>query len=188
MSHKVSAHRRSIHDPLVDLASKPGISGPSAASVMAAAVRPAILKVMVAVGILAEPLCAACGEVAARVEVVPPGQLPARWRRWSRKHRQSFEQHRDQAQWYLMFAGVTAGNGWVGDPVSAERAHVIIEAFRRPYRFEQVHAAELYDDAGFCEPCDAAYCHRHWHLSDTGYGRCPQQHGKSLGPRHGPAG
>jgi len=31
-----------------------------------------------AVGILAEPLCATCGEVAARVEVVPPGQLPAR--------------------------------------------------------------------------------------------------------------
>jgi hypothetical protein len=28
----------------------------------------------------------------------------------------------------------------------------------------------------------AAYCRRHWHLSDTGYGRCPHQHGKSLDP------
>jgi hypothetical protein len=147
-----------------------------------ATARPAIIGCM-AVGILAEPLCSTCGEVAARVEVVPPGQLPARWRRWSRKHRQSFEQHRDPAQWYLMFAGVTGGNGWVGDPVSADRAQVIIEAFRRPYRFQQVHTAGLYDDAGFCEQCDAAYCHRHWHLSDTGYGRCPHQHGKSLDPR-----
>jgi hypothetical protein len=146
-----------------------------------ATARPAIIDCM-AVGILAEPLCATCGEVAARVEVVPPGQLPARWQRWSRKHRQSFEQHRDPAQWYLMFAGVTGGNGWVGDPVSADRAQVIIEAFRRPYRFQQVHTAGLYDDAGFCEQCDAAYCHRHWHLSDTGYGRCPHQHGKSLDP------
>ena len=81
-----------------------------------------------------------------------------------------------------MFAGITGGNGWVGDPVSADRAQVIIEAFRRPLRFQQVHTAGLYDDAGFCEHCDAAYCHRHWHLSDTGYGRCPHQHGKSIDP------
>src|SRR5271170_1053242 len=101
----------------------------------AAMARPAIIGCMT-IGILAEPLCATCGEVAARVEVVPPGQLPARWRRWSRKHRQSFEQHRDPAQWYLMFAGVTGGNGWVGDQVSADRARVIIEGFRRPYSFQ----------------------------------------------------
>jgi hypothetical protein len=136
-----------------------------------------------AIGILAEPLCATCGEVAARVEVVAPGQIPARWRRWSRKHRKLFEEQRDPAQWYLMVGSVTGGNEWVGDPISADRAQVLIEAFRRPYRFQQVHTAGLYDDAGFCEACDAAYCQRHWHLSDTGYGRCPQKHGKSLAPQ-----
>jgi hypothetical protein len=140
-----------------------------------------------AIGILAEPLCATCGEVTARIEVVPPGQFPARWRYWSRNHRKAFEQHRDPAQWYLMVAGVTGGNGPPGDPISAGQAQVFIEAFRRPYRFQQVHRAGLYDDAGFCEKCDVAYCRRHWHLSDTGYGRCPQEHGKSL-EQHWPPG
>src|SRR5258708_31762452 len=93
----------------------------------AAMARPAIIDCM-AVWILAEPLCAVCGEVAARVEVVAPGQLPARWRRWSRKHRRSFEQHRDPAQWYLMFAGVTGGNGRGGAPVSAPPAHAPLHA------------------------------------------------------------
>ena len=73
-------------------------------------------------------------------------------------------------------------SGAVTESYRADRAQVIIEAFRRPYRFPQVHTAGLYDDAGFCEQCDAAYCHRHWHLSDTGHGRCPHQHGKSLDP------
>lgn len=139
-----------------------------------------------ATGILAEPLCATCGQVTARVEVIAPGQRPANWRRWSRKHLQNFEQHRDPAQWYLIFAGVTSGNGRLGDAISADRARILIEAFQRPYRFQQVHTAGLYDDAGFCEQCDTAYCQRHWHLSDTGYGRCPQQHGKSLDPHWSP--
>ena len=139
-----------------------------------------------AIGILAEPQCATCGQVAARVEVIAPGQRPVNWPRWNRKHLQHFEQHRDPEQWYLIFEGVTSGNGRLGDAISADRAQTLIEAFRRPYRFAQVHTAGLYDDAGFCEQCDAAYCHRHWHLSDSGYGRCPQQHGKSLDPHWSP--
>ena len=139
-----------------------------------------------AIGILAEPLCAACGDAAALVETVAPGQLPARWKRWSRKHRQAFEQHRDPAQWYLLFRGIASGSDRIGDPVGADRAEAIGAAFQRPYRFERVHLAGLYDDAGFCELCDAAYCRRHWHLSATGYGRCPQDHGKSLNPGSSP--
>jgi hypothetical protein len=140
-----------------------------------------------AIGIMAEPVCAACGDVAARVETVAPGQLPARWKRWSRKHRQLFEQQRDPARWYLMFGGINDDNGWVGDPIDEDRAQVITAAFRRPYRYEQVHTAGLSDDAGFCEQCDAAYCRRHCHVSDTGQGRCPQQHGKSLSAQRPPA-
>jgi hypothetical protein len=136
-----------------------------------------------AIGILAEPQCATCGDVTALVETVAPGQLPARWKRWSRKHRQAFEQHRDPAQWYLLFKGIASGSDRIGDPIDADRARVIGEAFQRPYRYERVQLAGLHDDAGFCEQCAAAYCRRHWHLSDTGYGHCPQEHGKSLDPR-----
>ena len=42
--------------------------------------------------------------------------------------------------------------------------------------------AGFYDDAGFCQDCDAAYCYRHWHVSETGYEHCPAGHGKSLDP------
>jgi hypothetical protein len=56
----------------------------------------------------------------------------------------------------------------------------IAQAFRPPLRFAQVHTAGFYDDAGFCQDCDAPYCYRHWHVSETGYGYCPRGHGKSL--------
>jgi len=37
----------------------------------------------------------------------------------------------------------------------ASRAGRIAQAFRPPLRFAQVHTAGFYDDAGFCEDCDA---------------------------------
>ena len=40
----------------------------------------------------------------------------------------------------------------------------------------------FYDDAGFCQDCDAPYCYHHWHVSETGYGYCPRSHRKSLDP------
>ena len=46
--------------------------------------------------------------------------------------------------------------------------------------FAQVRTAGFYDDAGFCQDCDAPYCYQHWHVSETGYGYCPRGHGKSL--------
>ncbi len=39
---------------------------------------------------------------------------------------------------------------------------------------------------GFCQDCDAPYCHQHWHVSDTGYGYCPCGHGKSMDPHWSP--
>jgi hypothetical protein len=47
---------------------------------------------------------------------------------------------------------------------------------------ELCSAAGFYDDAGFCQDCDAPSCYRHWHVSQTGYGHCPAGHGKSLDP------
>jgi hypothetical protein len=53
---------------------------------------------------------------------------------------------------------------------------------RPPLRFDQVDTAGFYDDAGFRQDCDAPYCYRHWHVSETGYGHYPLRHGKSLDP------
>jgi hypothetical protein len=49
-----------------------------------------------------------------------------------------------------------------------------------------VHAAGFYDDAGFCQSCDAPYCYRHWQVTRSGYGYCPHGHGKSLDPHWSP--
>jgi hypothetical protein len=76
---------------------------------------------------------------------------------------------------------VAAGNGY-GNPVGVGGAGRIAQALRPPLRFDQVVTAGFYDDAGFCQDCDAPYCYRHWHVSETGYGHCPSGHGKSLDP------
>jgi hypothetical protein len=127
------------------------------------------------------PPCAACGAPAARVELVAPGQLPAQWHQWPPAAQASISRQRQPGQWHLLVTGPAAGNGY-GDPIDTARAGQIAWAFRPPLRFAQVHEAGLHDDAGFCPGCDAPYCHRHWHLSPTGYGSCPRGHGKSLDP------
>jgi hypothetical protein len=95
--------------------------------------------------------------------------------------RESFLRRRGPGQWYLIRDGVAAGNGY-GNPVQAGDAGRIAQAFRPPLRYDQVATAGFYDDAGFCQDCDAPYCYRHWHVSETGYGHCPAGHGKSLDP------
>jgi len=135
-----------------------------------------------ATGMVAAPPCAVCGSPSARVELVPPGQLPADWDQWNDERRGAFERRRDPDRWHLLFEGVTAGNGWGGEPIEDGLAEQIAEAFRQPWAYTQVRAAGLHDDAGFCGECDAAYCHRHWQVSDMGFGHCPQGHGKSLDP------
>jgi hypothetical protein len=135
---------------------------------------------------VAEPRCSACGAAATRIELVAPGQPPAQWNEWSQQHRETYERYRDPAQWYLLVRGVVAHNGWVGSPIDAGRAQDIAAAFRSPYSYAQVHTAGFYDDAGFCEQCAAAFCSRHWNVSASGYGHCPQGHGKSLDPHWSP--
>lgn len=92
---------------------------------------------------------------------------------------------RDPGQWYLLFQGIAPHTGY-GGPVDASQAGRITGAFRPPLRFAQVRTAGFCDDAGFCPDCDAPYCYRHRHVSESGYGCCPRGHGKSLDPRSSP--
>jgi hypothetical protein len=124
------------------------------------------------------PLCAVCGAPSARIELVAPGQLPADWGQWNDERQSAFQHRRDPGQWHLLFDGVTAGNGWAGDPIEDSRANRIAEAFRQPWAYARIRAAGFEDDAGFCSKCEAAYCYRHWHVSDNGFGHCPYGHGK----------
>jgi hypothetical protein len=132
-----------------------------------------------------EPPCAVCGKPSARLQLIPPGGQPVDWAVWSASRRQS---HLDAVarsgkpdHWWWLVEWIESSNG-LGDPVTAERAQQMIAAFREPLRFAAVRALDFYDDAGLCGPCDAPYCVRHWNVSSTSYGRCPQGHGKSLDP------
>lgn len=110
--------------------------------------------------------CHKCGEPASTVQLVPP--------------------RAQSSQWRLIFRGVLAGNGG-GTLISEEEAARYRDAFSEPHTFAKVHQIGLYDDAGFCEVCNAAYCSDHWNPSQGGYGRCPNGHGKSLDPHWSPA-
>ncbi len=88
-------------------------------------------------------------------------------------------------QWHLRYSGACGSNGR-GDPITAERAQKILAAFSEPYESAQIHAAGLYDDAGFCTTCEKFYCGTHWQVSPTGGGRCPAGHFKSLDPHWHP--
>ncbi|MGC4860879.1 hypothetical protein [Micromonospora sp. DT68] len=138
--------------------------------------------------LVAEPPCAACGRPSARVELVPPGARPADWRRWPSAQRNTYNAARQGGggdQWWLLFSGIAAGNG-SGQPVDVAQAERIADAFAQPYRYAAVTTAGFYDDAGLCSQCDAPYCRQHWNVSNTGYGRCPHGHGRSLDPHWWP--
>jgi hypothetical protein len=62
----------------------------------------------------------------------------------------------------------------------------IITAFSGKPSAEAIQTAGFHDDAGFCAGCAAFYCEKHWSVSATGFGTCPQEHGKSLDPHWHP--
>jgi hypothetical protein len=130
---------------------------------------------------LVAPPCAVCRTAASRIELVAPGQFPAEWDQWRSTVQDSILRQRQPWQWWLLFKGTATGNGY-GDPIDASRAGRIAQAFQLPLGFAQVHTAGFYDDAGFCEDCDAPYCYHCWHMSEGGVGYCPRGHGKSLDP------
>jgi len=141
--------------------------------------REALVFAPLARAMVAAPPCAACGAPATRIELVAPGQLPAQWEQWPSTVRHSIRRQREPGQWWFLFKGIAAYNGY-GDPIDASRAGKIAQAFQPPLSFAQVHTAGFYDDAGFCEDCDAPYCYHDWHVTESGFGYCPCGHGKSL--------
>ena len=145
----------------------------------------ALVHAQMAQPILVTLPCAACGTPSARIELVAPGQFPAEWEQWPRTVQGNILRRREPGQWYLLVKGIATDNGY-GESIDASRAGRIAQAFRPPLRFAQVHTAGFYDDAGFCQACDAPYCCQHWHVSDTGYGYCLRGHGKNLDPHWSP--
>src|SRR5258707_461596 len=140
---------------------------------------------LMATGMIAALRCATCGSPSARIELVAPGGLPAEWERWSDEEKNSFHQYRNRDGWWLLFDGIAAGSGG-GGAITADDAARIVEAFTMPRTYDRVHTAGLYDDAGFCGTCGVPYCYRPWHVTRSGYGYCPEGHGKSLDPHWSP--
>jgi hypothetical protein len=130
------------------------------------------------------PRCSVCGRPSSRIELFGPGTLPPDRDGWNETARRRFDA-RDADRWWMRFSGVVAGSGH-GDPIDAERAARIIAAFAEPISFERVRTAGLYCDAGICGTCERPYCSAHWNVSTTGYGWCPEGHGKSLDPHWSP--
>ena len=71
--------------------------------------------------------------------VVPPSQGHRRLQRLRRPHRRQPRRHRSPRH--------------SGLPCASPRSIT----------------AGFYDDAGFCQDCDAPYCYQHWHVSESGY-------------------
>jgi hypothetical protein len=107
---------------------------------------------------VAAPPCAECGQPASHVELIAPDLAGD-----------------DSGTWRFIYSGPGGSNGQ-GDDVSEERAERLTEAFSPPYHFATIATAGLYDNAGFCERCDAPYCGWHWNISETGAGTCPRGH------------
>jgi hypothetical protein len=132
--------------------------------------------------------CAICGDRAALVEVLSPGELPEDYPSWVGAYamlRESYDRHFDLTTWRFRFEGVERGNG-LGDTIEVDRARRLIEVFTPPVSVDRLDEVDLYDDAAICRPCGVPYCYGHWSVSPTGYGRCPQGHGKSLDPHWSP--
>lgn len=129
-----------------------------------------------------EPPCARCGQPATRIELVPPGARPVRFDSWPESSKQVYaDRCADPTRWHFLYEGLAAGNG-LGNPIDSSELARYLAAFQEPFSFARVHTADFYDDAGFCERCDAAYCYDHWNPSSTELGTCPQGHKKSLDP------
>jgi hypothetical protein len=104
-----------------------------------------------------ETKCAICSRVGARIEVLS-----------------------SEGTQKMIYEGICAGTGRSGMPISSSRVRAIEEAFTVPYQAVRIRAAELFDDAGFCERCETFYCFTHWDPSTTGGGKCPSGHLKIL--------
>lgn len=110
-----------------------------------------------------DPPCSECGDPAARVVLAERA-----------------------GGWHLTFVGVGGSGNGRGDRISEDRAKAIIDALTPPYDSAGIHAADVYDDFGFCTYCAEFYCATHWQISASGGGTCPAGHFKSLDPHWSP--
>lgn len=137
---------------------------------------------MAAHSLVAEPPCAVCGTPSARIELIAPGDLPARWDQWQDGERETFTRHyRNPARWHLLYQGPAAGSD-LGQAITADRAELIAAAVEPPLDYSRLRAADFYDGAGVCQRCGAPYCKRHWRITQSGMGYCPRGHEQSLDP------
>jgi len=105
-----------------------------------------------------QPKCSVCGRVASMAEIIPPSRLPVSWDSWPAERRAAFEEHRDTTQTWLLYSGPGGGNGWVGDPITPERAKKLIAAFEQPSVKAFLHAdlrAEVGAHSSCCRCCKA---------------------------------
>jgi hypothetical protein len=85
---------------------------------------------------------------------------------------------RQPGQWYLLFEGIAACNGY-GGPIDVRWAGQIAQAFQPPCASPKSTPPGS-TTTRFCRDRDAPYCYYHRHVPETGYGYCPHGHGKSL--------
>jgi hypothetical protein len=135
---------------------------------------------------LFRPPCSVCGAACATIEIVAPHELPLEWAQRSPEHQKLFRDYRNSDEYYLLYSGPGGGNGCVGDKIDYEKAARIVDAFSGPASKEAICAAGFFDNAGFCLSCSLFYCYKHWSVSKTGYGSCPNKHGQSLDPHWSP--
>lgn len=135
---------------------------------------------------LFRPKCETCGAPSATIEVIGPHELPVEWASWSPARHEMFDKYRVLATHCFLYEGPGGSNGLVGNTISAERADSVIAAFTGAPSAEKIEAAGLYDDAGWCQEGRDFYCPKHWSISISGYGFCPNGHGKSLDPHWSP--
>ena len=131
--------------------------------------------------LVAEPTCAECGRSTARVELVPPHDLPAQWDAWSTAQHEDYGRFHDATKWRFLYRG-PGGNNGLGDDMTQAEAALYAKAFVLPLAFEGVRSADLHDNAGYCVRCQKPYCEGHWKISASGGGQCPQGHFASLDP------
>lgn len=135
---------------------------------------------------LVEPKCAVCGRPSSHIEILDPHELPHDFEEWDDDRRAAFRTFRDPEKAHLVFSSLGGANGWVGDPMSDDKVSRWKAALQEPLTYERVHSLDLYDDIGFCDECKVPYCGTHWSVSSSGYGTCPEGHGKSLDPHWSP--
>jgi hypothetical protein len=121
-----------------------------------------------------------------RVEILEPHELPHNFEEWEHDRKTAFREYRDSEKPHLLFSSLGGSTGWVGDPMSDEKAARWKDALQEPLDYDRVHGLGLHDDIGFCNECKVPYCDTHWSISTGGVRTCPEGHAKSLDPHWSP--